>query len=150
MVTLALGTLILMLLPKEQSHLKGKFRFNLFVTAFILSLFMLYNSLPTAIKDLQDVFTHSLKPFLFAILLYFPGNTLIDHYLRRRPDVHSWHNDLSRREIEVYDLLISYKTNKEISEELYIAESTVKKHVQNILKKANADNREALIKLQRQ
>ncbi len=52
---------------------------------------------------------------------------------------------LTRREKEIFDLLLVDMPNKEISEKLYIAEATVKKHVQNILKKADCGNRVEVI-----
>ncbi len=53
---------------------------------------------------------------------------------------------LTRREKEIFDLLLKDMPNKEISENLYISEATVKKHIQNILKKAECGNRNELIK----
>ncbi len=53
--------------------------------------------------------------------------------------------DLTRREREVFDLALYDLSNKEIAEKLFIAETTVKKHMQNILKKIECSNREQLI-----
>ncbi len=53
--------------------------------------------------------------------------------------------NLTRRENEIFNLLIKDLPNKDIADELYIAEATVKKHVQNILKKAECGNRLELI-----
>ncbi len=52
---------------------------------------------------------------------------------------------LTRRENEIFELLVKGKSNRDISEELYIAETTIKKHIQNILKKADCGNRVELI-----
>ncbi len=52
---------------------------------------------------------------------------------------------LTRRENEIFELLVKGKSNRDISEELYIAETTIKKHIQNILKKAECGNRVELI-----
>lgn len=52
---------------------------------------------------------------------------------------------LSAREIEVSQLIISGRSNSEIAADLYIADSTVKFHVKNILKKAECSNRTELI-----
>lgn len=48
---------------------------------------------------------------------------------------------LSKRELEVLQLVSAGKTNNEIAEELFIARATVKFHVSNILSKLNATNR---------
>ena len=56
-------------------------------------------------------------------------------------------HDLSQRERGVFRLLISEKTNKEIAEELFVSESTVKFHIHNLLKKTGAKNRLELLSL---
>ncbi len=53
--------------------------------------------------------------------------------------------NLTRRESEIFELLILDLPNKDIGDKLFIAEATVKKHVQNILKKADCGNRVELI-----
>lgn len=52
--------------------------------------------------------------------------------------------DLTKREQELVLLIISGKTNKNISEELFISISTVKSHVSNIFKKTNIKSRSEL------
>lgn len=49
--------------------------------------------------------------------------------------------ELSRREKQVLELLAAGKTNRDISETLFISESTVKFHVHAILNKLDAGNR---------
>lgn len=49
---------------------------------------------------------------------------------------------LSDREVSIANEMLKRKTNKEIASEFFIAESTVKKHVQNILRKADVSNRQ--------
>jgi len=48
---------------------------------------------------------------------------------------------LTRRECEVLQLLAEGKSNRKISEALYISEKTVKNHVSNILQKMNCNDR---------
>ncbi|NJN97483.1 MAG: response regulator transcription factor [Anaerolineales bacterium] len=48
---------------------------------------------------------------------------------------------LSERELEVLRCLASGASNREIGQQLYIAESTVKRHVYNIFGKLNVTNR---------
>lgn len=52
---------------------------------------------------------------------------------------------LSNREGEVLRLVVLGKNNREIAEELYLSEGTVKKHVHNIMNKAHATTREDLV-----
>lgn len=53
-------------------------------------------------------------------------------------------NRLTERQREVYDLIISGKTNKEIMSELFIEQSTLKSHVNQIYKKLNIKSRSEL------
>lgn len=50
-------------------------------------------------------------------------------------------NELTDRQREVYNLIISGKTNKEIMKELFIELSTLKTHINQIYKKLNIQNR---------
>ena len=54
---------------------------------------------------------------------------------------------LTRRELEVLTLIGRGRTNREIVAELFIAETTVKTHVGNLLTKLNARDRVALVVL---
>lgn len=56
---------------------------------------------------------------------------------------------LTDRELEVVSLVCDGYVNKEIADELYIAENTVKRHMSNILKKTNCRNRQDLVVLLR-
>lgn len=49
--------------------------------------------------------------------------------------------NLTEREDEILRLIARGARDREIAEELYISESTVKKHVQNVLRKLHARNR---------
>ena len=48
---------------------------------------------------------------------------------------------LSKRETQVLELLAQGMSNRELAEELYISEKTVKNHVSNILKKLSVNDR---------
>ena len=51
------------------------------------------------------------------------------------------YENLTKREIEVALSILSNQSYKEISKDLYIAESTVSKHASNIYKKTGVKNR---------
>lgn len=53
--------------------------------------------------------------------------------------------ELSTRETKIIELIASGKTNKEIGEELYISEHTVKAHVSTILSKLRLKNRQQVV-----
>jgi DNA-binding NarL/FixJ family response regulator len=50
-------------------------------------------------------------------------------------------SNLTEREEEILRLIARGARDREIAEQLYISESTVKKHVQNVLRKLHARNR---------
>jgi DNA-binding NarL/FixJ family response regulator len=52
-------------------------------------------------------------------------------------------NSITKREAEILELLAQGARDREIAEQLGIAENTVKKHVQNILRKLHVNNRTA-------
>ena len=54
---------------------------------------------------------------------------------------------LSKREMQVLDLLCQQKTNQQIADELCIELSTLKTHINRIYKKMEVKNRRQLIKL---
>lgn len=53
-------------------------------------------------------------------------------------------NELTERQREVYDLIISGRTNKEIMSELFIEQSTLKSHINQIYRKLDIKNRREL------
>ena len=55
-------------------------------------------------------------------------------------------NDLSRRELQIVELVAAGLTNQEISEELDISKRTVDNHVSNVLNKTATGNRVALVR----
>ena len=57
-----------------------------------------------------------------------------------------WYDNLSPREQDVVPLMAQGLTDKRIANNLNISPSTVKKHVHNILRKANVDSRVLVVK----
>jgi len=53
--------------------------------------------------------------------------------------------NLSKRELEVLQLVAAGTTNKEVAEELFISENTVKGHLSRILEKMNVRNRQQAV-----
>lgn len=53
-------------------------------------------------------------------------------------------HELTGRQREVYNLILSGKTNKEIMSELFIEQSTLKSHINQIYKKLNIKSRNEL------
>lgn len=48
---------------------------------------------------------------------------------------------LTSREKEVFELLITNKTTKEIAEELFVSEKTVRNHISNVMQKLQVKGR---------
>jgi LuxR family transcriptional regulator of spore coat protein len=57
---------------------------------------------------------------------------------------------LTIREREVFELLVQDKTTKEIADQLFISEKTVRNHISNVMKKLNVKGRsQAVVELVR-
>lgn len=70
------------------------------------------------------------------------SGAIVKEYRRQNDYVNQLINsDMTKRELEVIDLIARGKTNKEISDELFISEKTVKNHVSNIFKKIGVKDR---------
>lgn len=55
---------------------------------------------------------------------------------------------LTNREKEIFELLVINKSTKDISEDLFISEKTVRNHISNVMQKLNVKTRaSALIEL---
>lgn len=52
---------------------------------------------------------------------------------------------LTRREKEVFDLLVKSKTTKEIAEELGISEKTIRNHISNVIQKLDVKGRSGAV-----
>ena len=74
-----------------------------------------------------------------ANIRYFEQNQ-IDVIFENWDDIHS----LSQREKEVLKLIMQNKKRKDIADELFVTESTIKKHTSSIFKKLNINNRSEL------
>lgn len=73
------------------------------------------------------------------------ANESFDHY--REKLIQNEHIKLSPREKEIVDLMINGYTNKEISEKLFISESTVETHRKNIYRKTDTHSLTKLLQL---
>lgn len=57
---------------------------------------------------------------------------------------------LTPREREVFELLVQDKTSKEIAQQLFISEKTVRNHISNVMQKLNVKGRsQAVVELVR-
>ena len=70
-----------------------------------------------------------------------PTDRLIDNYLKRGAGSGGDQIGLSGREHEVLELLCRGRSNSQIAEELFVAETTVKTHVSSIMRKMGVGSR---------
>ena len=134
-----LMTGIMLLLHGDLSASYKRFPYYLFISGFLCTLLLIYQTLLNNLNDLIQGTILSFKPLVYSTILYFPGNIIF-----RRPTPSGWVHELTPREMEVLTLVRENLTNKEIAANLYISETTVKKHVQNIMKKAGHNDRSLL------
>lgn len=90
---------------------------------------------------------------IFLVMLYIQiskrkienlSNQIKEHSNVNREGFSALLAELTTRQKEVYDLIISGKTNKEIVSELFIEQSTLKTHVNQIYRKLNIKSRSEL------
>lgn len=75
---------------------------------------------------------------------------LVDQIYQKRDGKNpslSWYHTLSKREKEIFKLISKGYGNKQIAQELYIAEQTVRNYVSNIYSKLNVNDRFEIIQL---
>ena len=61
--------------------------------------------------------------------------------IHKKSETSEDYNSLTNRQQQVFDLILQKKSNKEISEELFIELSTLKTHINNIYKALNIKSR---------
>ena len=54
-------------------------------------------------------------------------------------------NILTKREKEIFDLLVKNKNTKDISNDLYISEKTVRNHISNVMQKLSVKGRASAV-----
>lgn len=132
--------------------------------AYLLGIALVLSSIAISIRSsegkvklvLQD---YPLLIFLMIVLssclvaLYFHLNNrkmlslstqIKEQSQTKEEDIDALLNELTERQREVYHLIISGKTNKEIRAELFIEQSTLKSHINQIYKKLNIKSRREL------
>ena len=100
-----------------------------------------------------DIDNYSFKISSFVILAYngfIKTNyaiNIVNNISKARISLEkmSSYYNLTKRELEIVDLIIEGYTNKEISDKLYISFNTVRTHVFNIFKKMDVKSRSAIV-----
>lgn len=123
----------------------------------------LFKKIPNTPKDQQQQMLEDIKKIFFIITNLFPQADINDD-LSENKDIdsarsktkstiyngeHFYKSPLSKRELEVYELIMEGLSNSEISNTLHLSESTVKSHISNIFRKLHIKSRKELLKHQK-
>jgi DNA-binding CsgD family transcriptional regulator len=124
----------------------------------IISLVFMFVSLVEILHcELLPILKHAQLPIPLSPLCYLVLNIVflvlvVKNFLLIPVTIPNFRNltdfkqyQLTNREKEIINLLIQGFQNKEISQKLFISESTVKTHIQNIYKKLGIQNRVQLV-----
>ena len=91
-------------------------------------------------RYIQINYINSLIVVIFLVLILSYGVILGRSEVVRK-QIHKNESQLSAREQEIVQLIISGKKNIEIANELFVELSTIKSHINNIYKKENVSSR---------
>jgi DNA-binding NarL/FixJ family response regulator len=136
----------------------SKYHKYLLIVALILSSIAISirgsgSEVKLVLNDYPAVITLLITISLTLVAIYFNVNNKIISSLSNQIKEQSQSKDaginvliegLTERQKEVYNLIISGKTNKEIMSELFIEQSTLKSHINQIYKKLNIKSRKDL------
>lgn len=148
-ILLVLAGCVLLTLPyqrerKTQREILEIAGNNAMISSYIVTFILILGQEPFG--DILLSVRPILYGFVMMVLLKCPeerrkissgqGKTSVEAFCREK--------GLTVREIEITRLVLLGLSNREIGEQLYIAESTVKKHLSNIFGKLQVENREQL------
>ncbi len=129
----------------EELIAAGKWNIQItgYLTTFVLQL--TYVSTGYDSNSLLYEVVMNCRPLLYAAILYIIVNGLSEKQTVDEETEVDWKAlGLTSREITIVERLLKDHSNKDIGEQLFISESTVKKHIYNIFKKLEITNREQL------
>lgn len=139
-------------------NILAKYHKSLLVVAIILSSIAISirgsdGDVKLVLHNYPALITLLITTSLFLVAIYFLINEkkflslssqIKDLSKDKSAELSTLIDDLTERQREVYDLIISGKTNKEIITELFIEQSTLKTHINQIYKKLNIKSRREL------
>jgi DNA-binding CsgD family transcriptional regulator len=138
------------ILPKYQNYLLG---IALVLSSIAISIRGSNGEVKLVLHNYPFLITLLVTVSLLLVALYFQINRKKISSLSRQIKEQSQDNSeefnvlmdgLTTRQKEVYDLIISGKSNKEIMAELFIEQSMLKTHINHIYKKLNIKGRREL------
>lgn len=137
------------ILAKYQKHLLG---LAIFLSLFAVSIKSRKGETNLFLKNYPLLMFLLVAFSIILILIYIQIDkqkitNLSNHIKLQSTDNNKFDSlvsELTSRQKEVYDLIVSGKTNKEIMSELFIEQSTLKTHINQIYKKLNIKSRKEL------
>lgn len=157
------GTIILTLLnivsEIEPEQMRKKIRWNFIITGclttFLTQLSMIANI--EGVENMTFSIIHNFLPLFYALLFMVGADVLFYSASKKKGEAlkqiisnseDQWDAyDFTKREKMIAKVLLTDLSNRELGDKFYISENTVKKHVQNIYKKALVKNRTEFIAL---
>ncbi len=139
-------------------NLLSKYHKYLLVVALVLSSMAISikgsnGEVKMVLQDYPALITILITVSLFLVAVYFQVNkkqiSNLSNQIKERSKLKDEGKDalldeLTERQREVYDLIIMGKTNKEIMIDLFIEQSTLKSHINQIYRKLDIKNRREL------
>jgi DNA-binding NarL/FixJ family response regulator len=138
------------MLYKYQKYLLG---IALVLSSIAISIRGSYGKISLVLHNYPALIFLMVVVSLFLVAIYFqinsrrvssPSNQIREQANTKNEETEVLLDELSERQKDVYDLIISGKTNKEIMAELFIEQSTLKSHINQIYKKLNIKSRREL------
>lgn len=138
------------ILSKSQKYLLG---IAILLTSIAISIRSSDGEIKLVLQNYPALIFLLVVISLFLVAIYFRrtihrisdlSSQIKEHSKNTTEEFDNLLNGLTERQREVYDLIISGKANKEIMSELFIEQSTLKSHVNQIYKKLNIKSRSEL------
>lgn len=148
-----LGTIVFAYITSNKLMDKNKKRVIRIICQYYFTWFLCYYFIRMLIPSFDRILLGYVYP-LFYLFSNVPPLIIIQRYIRsafkkyelpnRKQLDFEWifvRYDLTKREQEIFNLLLDGKSNKEIEGELFISSKTVRNHIYNIFKKMGVNNR---------
>jgi DNA-binding CsgD family transcriptional regulator len=140
MLSILVGSLLLTVSVKDKSDIKRVYLYQVTLTSILATSLLYLRTITVG----SDNYLLPLQPMFYGLVYYVFFSIIVD--LGGKEEIKKIDYGLSPREQAIAEEVIRGYSNKEIASKLFIAESTVKKHVQNINKKLGTSDRKSLIK----
>jgi DNA-binding CsgD family transcriptional regulator len=113
------------------------------LTSLLASTLLFLKAMTTGVVTIE-----LFRPIIYGLLYFILFKIVHDMKSNQEEDVDKFcEYQLTKREMMLAELVIAGKSNRQIAGTLFIAESTVKKHIQNIYRKTQTTDRQSFIDL---